>query len=205
MMRRMVVLSAVSFLLLGANGCMMLGGGMMGGGMMHAGSGGARAERVVKETTVGNISVTVEYPTASLGKDITYIVHVSNAASMRPIDDARIRTLIQNAPASHVSDQSVGHARELDTSTQSPGVRRLDAPGDYAFNHRLDRPGAQEIAVMVDAIGDRALDFPVTVSAVREVAMGHDQRTPGSGVTPTVIVVGAAMIAMMVLMMRAAY
>lgn len=154
MMRRIIVSGTVSLLLLGANSCMTLGGGMMGGGMTHAGSGGARdtsarAERVVKETTVGNISVVVDYPAASVGKEITYIVHVSDAASKRPIDDAHIRTLIRNAPASHATDQPVDHAGDLDTNTQSPGVRRLDTPGVYAFNHRLHRPGAHEIAMMV--------------------------------------------------------
>ena len=175
LMRRIVVPMAVSFLLLGANGCMMLGGRMMGGGMTHADSGGARdtsarAERVVKEVTVGNISVAVDYPAASVGKDITYIIRVSDAATMRPIDDAHIRTLIRHAPASHASGQPAGHAEQRDTTTQSPGVRRLDTPGVYAFNQRLDRPGAYEIAVMVDAIGDRTLDPPVTVSAVREAS-----------------------------------
>lgn len=181
---------------------------------MHAGSGGthdggARSERVVKETTVGQISVSVEYPTASVGEDIIYFVHVSNAVSMRPIADAHIRTRIRNAPASHASDQSADHVRALDTSTQSPGVRRLDEPGVYAFNHRQDRTGSQEISVTIDAIGDSALDSPVTVSAVREVSMAHDQGTTGSKgrakITPTIIVVGAAMIAMMALMMRTAY
>jgi hypothetical protein len=210
LMRRIVVPMAVSLVLLEANGCMMMGGGMMGGGMMHAGSGGARgtsarAEHVANETTVGNIRVAVDYPAASVGKDITYIVHVSDAASMHPIDDAHIRTLIRSAPTAHASGQPAGHAEELGITTQSPGVRRLDTPGVYAFNHLLARPGVHEIAVVVDAVGDRALDPPVTVSAVREVSMDHDQRTTRSTITPTVLAVGAAMTAMMVLMMRSAF
>jgi hypothetical protein len=64
----------------------------------------------------------------------------------------------------------------------------------------MDTPGASEITVTVDSIEDRPLDPPAKVFAVRAVPMNRPSQSTGFRATPTLIVTGAVMRAMMLLM-----
>ena len=87
-----------------------------------------------------------------------------------------------------------------DPQILTPAVRRRDAPGTFACSHQMDDPGAYAIMVIVDAIGEKTLDPPVTVFAGRAVPMNRTSHPTGFRATPTLIVTGAVMLAMMLLM-----
>ena len=120
----------------------------------------------------------------------------------RPASDAHVRAQVRMASAPQSGGRSSEHRAMSDAQILTPAVRRLDAPGSFAFSHQMDAPGAYEIAVIVDAIGDKPLDPPVTVFAVRAVPMNRTSHSTGFRATPTLLVSGAVMLAMMLLMTR---
>jgi hypothetical protein len=209
-MNRRIAVSVVTLALaLGLTACVggMAGGGMMGGGMMHGGSStgpGANAgsDHLVQETIVGNIKIAVSYPATGAGTELTYVVYLTNVSSGRPVSDAHVRAQVRMGSAPQSGGRSSEHDAMSDAQILTPAVRRLDAPGTFAFSHQMDAPGAYEITVIVDAIGEKPLDPPVTVFAVRAVPMNRTSHPTGFRATPTLIVSGAVMLAMMLLMTR---
>ena len=209
-MKKPIVVSAVLLALaLGQTACAggMLGGGMMGGGMMHGSSNtgpsaSAGSDHLVQETTVGKIKIVVSYPATSDGTDLTYGVNLTDASSGRPVSDAHVRAQVRTVSAPRSSGGSVEHDEMSEAQVLTPAVRRLDAPGMFAFSHQMDTAGAYEVAVIVDAIGDKPRDPPVRVFAVRTVPMNRTSHPTGFRATPTLIVTGAVMLAMMLLMTR---
>ena len=209
-MNRRIAVSVVTLALaLGLTACMggMAGGGMMGGGMVHGGSStgpGANAgsDHLAQESTVGNVKIVVSYPATAVGTELSYGVNVTDVLSGRPVSDAHVRAQVRMASAPQSGGRSSEHGAMSDAQILAPAVRRLDVPGSFAFSHQMDAPGAYEITVIVDAIGEKPLDPPVTVFAVRAVPMNRTSHSTGFRATPTLIVTGAVMLAMMLLMTR---
>ncbi len=209
MNRRIAVSVATLALALGQTACMggMVGGGMMGGGMSHGGSStgpdaNAGSGYLAQESTVGNIKVVVSYPATAVGTELTYGVNLTNVSSGRPVSDAHVRAQVRMASAPQSGGRSSEHGAMSDAQILTPVVRRLDGPGTFAFSHQMDAPGAYEITVIVDAIGEKQLDPPVKVFAVRAVPMNRTSHSTGFRATPTLLVTGAVMLTMMLLMTR---
>jgi hypothetical protein len=209
MNRRIVVSVVVLALALGLTACMggMVGGGMMGGGMTHGGSSAgldaaAGSDPLVQESTVGDIKIVVSYPATAVGTELSYGVNVTDVLSGRPMPDAHVRAQVRMASAPQSSGRSAEHGAMSNAQMVTPAVRRLDVPGTFAFSHQMDAPGAYEITVIVDAIGDKPRDPPVKVFAVRAAPMNRTSHSTGFRATPTLIVTGAVMLAMMLLMTR---
>ncbi len=183
---------------------------MLGGAMSHTGPAGghgtgAGTAQFVKESTVGQVRIAVDYPAATGAESETYVVTVSDAATMRPLSDARIRAHVRPSAVSVTPTDHSGTNEGRDTRAYAPEVRALERPGAYAFSFRADRAGTYDIGATLEAIGDTPLEAPVTVVAVRELTVPQHQSLTRSPVRPALILIGAAMTVMMILVMRGTY
>ena len=142
------------------------------------------------------------YPATGVGGELTYVVNLTAAFSGRTVSDAHVRAQVRRASAPHSSGRWAGHGELSDAQRLTPAVRRLDAPGMFAFSHQMDTSGAHKIVVFADAIGDKPRDPPVMVFALRAVPMNRSSHPTGFRTTPTLIVTDVVRLAMMLLMTR---
>ena len=174
------------------SGCMMMG---MGGGMMgsDAQQQGEEKERIIKEMMFGDYRIVAEFPPLRVDEESILLLHIhsrndslSTAAAVRVI----VSLGEQKDGAEHVLLEEVGTPR---------------GHGEYEYFFTPHEEGYYRLSFLVEQLDDSPLREPLILSATQEVktmenSMGNmEQKT--SPISPLLIVGGAAMVAMMIVML----
>ena len=181
-------------LLLG--GCMMLGSGGMGnssGGVGHAHAQPTPmiGPTVIKDTVVGGVRVTAAFPPYAYGDDLTYRVTLRRERDSTAFDDASLAMFIGPAVsrerATRVAPSAVGN-------------------GVYVFRPVVTAEGAYRVSIRVERAGSIALTSGAALEHVVRLDARMDMRAReaddgGSSMRPTTALLGAAVMAVMMLVM----
>ena len=205
------------------SGCMMAGMAGMGGMGHMSGSGTHAAGSAVSpngmvevsDVIAGGLRVSAEFPAQAAGDSSRFAVVLRELDGRAFTTDAAV--FLDVAPvgtrsgAAQLSPTHAGHPAKLAHPTPEDLARTRIAPfarsgGRFEFRPALATDGAYRLTVVVERVGDRVLDPPISVSRVTQFAPGaaggsHAADVFWGGRVLPLAVLGTGLMALMMLVM----
>lgn len=203
------------------SGCMMAGmagmGGMghMSGGGTHAGGAAVSTDRTmeVSEVVAGGLRVSAEFPVQLAGYSSRFAVVLRELDGRAITTDAAVfldvapvgsrRTAAQPPPnhAGHPAKLAHAMPEDLARTRTAPDAR---SGGRFEFRPTLAPDGAYLVTVVVERVGERVFDPPISVSRVMQFAPSaasdsHAANAPWGGRVVPLAVLGTGLMALMML------
>lgn len=190
--------------------------GMMGTGEGH--HSGASLERagdhvLEKEVIVGDVRALALFPPLRRGEDVMLTLRLVDANTGTAISGAQVffhaqytHTIDRNETHDHSGAKSTGRPESAHDIHIEQEVEESRETGVYSLPYGSSQPGNHTLMFHITAIGERRLDPEITVEATRRVpAEGHDHQRGMMGDTSmsTYVIVGAAAMAVMMIVMLA--
>lgn len=203
------------------SGCMMAGmagmGGMghMSGGGTHAGGAVVSTDGTmeVSEVVAGGLRVSAEFPAHAAGDSSRFAVVLREMDGRAITADAAV--FLDVTPVGSTSSAAppvptpAGHSATLaHPSPRGTALQRIvpyvRTGGRYEFRSLLAPEGAFRATVVVERVGDRVMDPPISMSRViqhapRATGDAHAANTPWAGHAVPLAMLGAGLMALMML------
>lgn len=216
-------LIAALFAPLLTSGCMMAGmagmGGMghMSGGGTHAGGAAVSTDGTmeVSEVVAGGLRVSAEFPVQLAGYSSRFAVVLreldgraitTDAAVFLDVAPVGTRQRAAQPPPTHA-----GHPAKLAHAMPEDLARTRIVPvagrgGWFEFHPTFAPDGVFLVTVVVERVGDRVMDPPISVSRVMQFAPraasdSHAANAPWGGRAVPLAMLGAGLMALMMLVM----
>ena len=203
------------------SGCMMAGMAGMGG-MGHMSGGGAHASGAAASTTgtmevsevvAGGLRVSAEFPAQLAGYSSQFAVVLRELDGRAITTDAAVfldvapvgasRTTAQPPPNHAAHPAKLAHAmpEDLARTRITPVARR---GGQFEFHPTFAPDAVYLVTVVVERVGDRVMDPPISVSRVMQFAPraasdSHAANAPWGGRAVPLAMLGAGLMTLMML------
>lgn len=202
-MLKMPCLAAGALILSLATGCGMAMHGMCGMHGMHGGPShpsGPAATRVIEETRLGSMVLTLDVPALRVGQEETLTLAVVDASTAQPVSGLTVTFAVRRAGGGHVGGgaptHGSGHTGDAGETTAATAATAV-LPGTYAVRHTFGQAGPVEIWATVSRDGMASSTLRVTQD-VHATSGGHGEGT--RALAPLAALGGVVMmVAMMVL------
>ncbi len=203
------------------SGCMMAGmagmGGMghMSGGGTHAGGAAVSMDGTmeVSEVVAGGLRVTAEFPAQVAGDSTRFAVVLRELDGRAITTDAAVFVDVTpvggtSAAAPPVPTQPGHPATMSHPAPRTMALQRIvpyaRSGGRFEFHSFLEPETAFRVTVVVERVGDRVMEPPISVSRVlqhapRAAGDAHAASTPWGGYAVPLAVLGAGLMALMML------
>ncbi len=204
-----ILLSA--FVLSSCMGTMMLGTG----NHEHQNGNPPTTETALeKEVTIGDIKAAAVFPVLEMKKEAVFILKLSNATTGEPLRRAKVYSHVEYEHSVE-THQGMNHMAMMDTSSamekeeqqgidSQQEVAETSTPGTYAFSLKPHQSGMHTITFHITEVDGQLLSPPLLIEAKRTVAEEGEQHgggMMGMGSSTTYVVIGAALMAAMMLTM----
>ncbi len=174
----------------------------------------ARETILKKEVTVGELKATAVFPAIEIGKEAVFTLKLSNSMTGEPIRRAKVYSHVgfeHSAEGHHDMNQmaveDTSHTMEKEEQHGIEFQQEVDessTPGTYSFSLKPHQSGMHTITFHVTEVDGQILSPALVIEAKRNVAKKSEQHgggMMGMGSSTTYVLIGAAVMAAMMLTM----